>query len=124
MRQREREPRAGAQHALDLAQDATEVGERGERALGERDVDGVAAEEREVGEVARVQLDPHLGGLGALARREHGPGVGSTAMTVAPRRASSTARVPSPHPSSRTRLRSTSTEQPCEREVLCHGGAP
>src|SRR6478735_3305178 len=34
--------------------------------------------------------------------------LGSTAMTLAPRRASSTARLPSPQPSSSTRLRSTS----------------
>ena len=92
--------------ALDLTQDATEVGERGERAVGERDVDGVAAEEREVGEVTRVDLDPHLGGFRALAGRAM-DSVGSTAMTVAPRRVSFTARVPSRQPSSRTRLRST-----------------
>ena len=60
-----------AEHPLYLAEHPTEIAELGERSLREREVDGVAAEEREVGEVAGVHLDADLRVLGPLAGGEH-----------------------------------------------------
>ena len=124
MREREREPRAGAQHALHLAQHAPEVGERREGSLGERDVDRVAAEEREVGEVAGAQLDADLGGLGALAGREPGLGarvdrddVGATPGELHRAGAVAAAEL-------EDALALDVAEQSCEYEVLRHARAP
>ena len=64
----EDERRVVTQDAVDLAEEAREVVDLADRVGAERDVDRVGAEEREVGEVAAVPLDPHLGACRALAR--------------------------------------------------------
>ncbi len=65
---REHERRAGAQHAVHLTEQAVEVLDLVDHAGGEREIDRVGAEEREVGRVALVPLDAHLGVVGVLAR--------------------------------------------------------
>ena len=57
-------PRRGAQDAVHLAEEAAEVGHRPERLAAERDVDRVGPQERQVGQVARLQLEPDLCDLG------------------------------------------------------------
>ena len=57
----------GAQHAVDLAEQPVEVLDLVHDAGRQREVDRVGAEEREVGGVALVPLDPDLGRVGELA---------------------------------------------------------
>ena len=56
------------QHAVHLAEQPAQVRDLRQRAVAERDVDRVGAQEREVGEVAGVQLESHFGGFGGRAR--------------------------------------------------------
>ena len=65
--EREHERSIGAQHAVDLAEHAVEVGD-GRQAVGRQGgVDRVGADERQLGERAVVGLDPHALTLGPLA---------------------------------------------------------
>ncbi len=63
----EHERRAGPKDTVHLAEEPVDVLDFAEHACGEREVDRVGAQEREVGGVALVPLDPHLGRVGELA---------------------------------------------------------
>ena len=59
---------AGLEDAVHLAQQAGQVVDAVERVRGDDDVDRAAGGEAEVGEVALVALDAHLGALGRGAQ--------------------------------------------------------
>ena len=58
-----------AQHAVHLAEEPAEVGDLRQRTVAERHVDGVRAQEREVGEIPGVELEADLRGLRGSPRR-------------------------------------------------------
>lgn len=64
MGERAHEGGAGAQHPVDLAQHAVEVVEASELVDRQRGVDRVGPHEGQLGEVAVVQLELHLVGVG------------------------------------------------------------
>ena len=59
--------RPGAQHPVDLTQHTIEIGHPAELEGGQGDVDGVGADEGQLGEIALMQFDPDLMGLGEIA---------------------------------------------------------
>ena len=64
---REDERALPGQHPVHLAEEAVEVFDLVHDAGGQREVDRVGAEEREIRGVALVPLDAHLGRVGELA---------------------------------------------------------
>ena len=76
---------ARLQHAVHLAQQARQVVDVGERVRGDDEVDRRAGGEAEVGELAVVALDVHLGALRPRRARAAMPvGRGSRAIAFAP----------------------------------------
>ena len=51
---------------MHLSEDPGQVADLGQSHDADGGVDGVGAQEGEIGEVALVQFDPHLGGVGPL----------------------------------------------------------
>ena len=66
VRQGDDERRFGAQYAVDLTEHARDIGHLREGVHRETEVDLVGADEREVGEVAVVELDANVLGLGVV----------------------------------------------------------
>ena len=97
---------------MDLTEHPIEVGDGGERVRAQHHVDRVGPHERELGEVAVVELDLDVGALDG-ARAVEALVDGSTVMTLAPCSARATASA-GPQPSSRMRRPS----EPSRRQVL------
>ena len=95
---------SGSEHTVHLAEDTVEVGDGAQRVDADGGVDRVGPHEREVGEVALVQLDLHVLPLGEPAGVVTCSADSSTAMTRAPCFAMATVIGPPPQPSSSTRL--------------------
>lgn len=72
VRQGEHERELGAEHPVDLAEHAVEVRDVGQRGTVHHQVDGVGPYERQLGEVALVQLDLDLLVVGGRPHRGRG----------------------------------------------------
>ena len=99
---------SGLQHAVDLAEHPVDVVHRHQPPHGQDRVDGVGADERQLGERRMVQLDPHV--LPLARRRGRRRPVRRTRRRRSPWRPASARAMalwPAPQPRSRTRVPST-----------------